>query len=143
MGMYGESAIRAVKLAAGMNIPDPQAAWDQAIRSLTGNALLIKKGCPRTTFLGLCEEGLVRGIPRGTYTSSATNKALAIKAVAALRNEPSIDNAVALWHRVTADRGLEDNQMDVVLSLWKNGDIAGRLSVPVREGTAEPGSVQE
>jgi hypothetical protein len=39
-----------------------------------------KKGCPRGAFLGLCEEGLVKGIPAGNYTTSKDNKAYAVRA---------------------------------------------------------------
>lgn len=28
------------------------------------------KGCTKGTFLGLCEEGLVKGIPKGNYTKT-------------------------------------------------------------------------
>lgn len=122
MGVYGESAIRALNLVTGGKSLAPADAWDQAIRSLTDNVLLMKKGCPRSTFLGLCEEGLVRGIPAGNYTSSVTNKINAVRAVAVLKNDPAIDNPVDLARRV-AVRGISDNQMDVVLALWKHGAI--------------------
>jgi hypothetical protein len=41
-----------------------------------------KKDCPRGAFLGLCEEGLVKGIPAGKYTASKDNKAYAVRAAA-------------------------------------------------------------
>jgi hypothetical protein len=47
--------------------------------------VLKKKGCPKGTFLGLCEEGLVKGIPKGNYTKSVKNKKYAIKAVTVLK----------------------------------------------------------
>lgn len=44
-----------------------------------------KKGCPKNTFLGLCEEGLVKGISKGKYTKSVKNKEYALKAIELLK----------------------------------------------------------
>lgn len=83
-----------------------------------------KKGCPRGAFLGLCEEGMVKGIPAGSYTSSKENKAYAVRAAALLAEGKQSWSRSALWQAVTDDpEKTHNSQMDVVLALWKNGLI--------------------
>jgi len=83
-----------------------------------------KKGCPRGAYLGLCEEGMVKGIPPGHYTSPKDNKAYAVRAVALLAEGRQSWSTSALWHAVTNDpEKLHNSQMDVVMALWKNGLI--------------------
>ena len=80
-----------------------------------------KKGCPRGAFLGLCEEGLVKGIPAGRYTSSKDNKVYAVRAAALLMEGKQSWSTTALWREVTNDpERTHNSQMDVVLALWKN-----------------------
>jgi hypothetical protein len=86
-----------------------------------------KKGCPRGAFLGLCEEGLVKGIPAGRYTTSRDNKAYAVRAVALLTEGTQLRSTSALWRAVT--NGAEkthNSQMDIVLALWNNDLIVGK-----------------
>ena len=56
---------------------DGRAQWR---RSIPTSVSAQKKGCPRGAFLGLCEDGLVKGIPAGNYTVSKDNKAYAVRA---------------------------------------------------------------
>jgi len=83
------------------------------------------KGCPKGAFLGLCEEGLVRGIPRGLYTQSRKNKEYAVRAVRLLKEgQYAPKDPFVLWSRVMAgDPKNYNQQMDVVLALWENGYI--------------------
>ena len=86
-----------------------------------------KKPCPRGAFLGLCEEGLVIGIPAGRYTRSLDDKSYAIRAVALLTEGKQHWSTTALWQAVT--NGAEkthNSQMDVVLALWNNDLILGK-----------------
>jgi len=87
-----------------------------------------KKSCPHGAFLGLCEEGLVVGIPRGDFTRSKRNKAYAVRAVSMIRRDPSLaDDTRKLWRRVIGgSRKVENNQMDVVVALWSAGVILHR-----------------
>jgi hypothetical protein len=82
-----------------------------------------RKSCPRGAFLGLCEEGLVKGIPAGQYTASKENKAYAVNAAALLAEEKQTWSASGLWRAVANPEKTHDSQMDVVLALWKNGFI--------------------
>jgi hypothetical protein len=80
-----------------------------------------KKGCPRGAFLGLCEEGLVKGIPAGRYTSSNDNKDYAVRAAALLIEGKQSWSTSSLWRAVEYDPAKTHNgQMDIVLALWKN-----------------------
>ena len=83
------------------------------------------KGCPKCAFLGLAEEGLIKGVPGGRYTKSQSNKAYALKALSLLRNNPSLaDDSEALWQRVMEGVEKQHNQqMNVVAGLWKSGDL--------------------
>ena len=83
-----------------------------------------KKGCPRGAFLGLCEEGLVKGIPPGSYTASKDNKAYAVRAAALLTEGKQTWSVNELWRAVANDlEKTHNSQMDVVMALWKNGLI--------------------
>jgi hypothetical protein len=74
--------------------------------------------------------GLVKGVPPGPYTDSERNRQYALDAVALLRRQPSLaGNASLLWSAVMRGREKEHNQqMDVVIALWKAGLIAGTES---------------
>jgi hypothetical protein len=127
MTKYGNVALRAAALIEqGESPPD---AWRVAAREVfPGMEPSQKKGCPKGAFLGLCEDGLVLGVPRGRYTQSRDNKAYAITAVAILKGDPSLASrgAAALWGIVMRGREKKPNhQMDVVLALWDAGTIVG------------------
>jgi hypothetical protein len=83
-----------------------------------------KRGVQKNAFLGLCEEGLVKNIPRGTYNSRETskNKDYAIKAVNIVREHPNLLNDInKLWKQVTNGNGISHNyQMDIVKALIVN-----------------------
>jgi hypothetical protein len=122
---YGQAAILAARQGpSGMN---PEARWESALEKLypTSPAARRKAG-PRGAFLGLCEEGLVKGISTGDYSSSKDNKAYAVRALALLAAAEQHWSRSALWQAVTdgVDR-TETGQIDVVLALWNNGLIVG------------------
>jgi hypothetical protein len=128
MGKYGKAAIRATELVReGLS---PPAAWEHAARELfAGKDAAQRKGCPKGTYLGLCEEGRVVGVPGGSYTRSADNKAYGLEAIRLLTADPTLADtgAASLWDRVMAGREKRSNsQMDVVLALWSGGLINRR-----------------
>lgn len=87
-----------------------------------------KKGSPRGAFLGLCEEGLVKGIPPGSYAATRENKGYAVRAVALLAEGTQQWSTSALWRAVTDNSEKAHNsQMDVVMALWKNDLIAPKV----------------
>jgi hypothetical protein len=103
----------------------PVARWESAMERLYPTSPTArKKGCPRGAFLGLCEEGLVRGIPPGHYTTSKQNKAHAVQAATLLSERARKWSIGELWQAVSNDpEKTHNSQMDVVLALWKNGLI--------------------
>jgi len=62
---YGEAALMATHGASSAGT-DPVALWQSAMEKLHPTSPIAQsKGGPRGAFLGLCEEGLVKGIPAG------------------------------------------------------------------------------
>lgn len=121
---YGEAAlIAARRVSTGET--NPIAGWKTAMETLYPTSQTArKKSCPRGAFLGLCEEGLVMGIPAGQYAASKDDKAYALQAVALLSEESRKWSVGELWRTVTNDpEKAHNSQMDVVLALWKNGFV--------------------
>ncbi|ETT77494.1 hypothetical protein C173_03224 [Paenibacillus sp. FSL R7-277] len=123
MNKYAQSAIRAVGLCNEFNI-SPIDAWNQATIEIFGaNSSSQRKDCPRNAFLGLCEEGLVRGVPSGTYITRPNNKnkAYAVEAVKLLKVNPELasDRSV-LWKELIKGDKKHNEQMHVVIALWES-----------------------
>ena len=134
---FGEAALIAARLDVPSSV-SPAERWDTAVRQLSPEKpYMQKKTAPRTAFLGLCEEGRVKGIPAGQYSPSNLNKGYALHAVELL--EAGTHRTInALWSEVSKpaagseeetseehnpDELPHNGQMDVVLALWKNGLI--------------------
>jgi hypothetical protein len=120
MGKYGTAAVRAVILFRNREARTPREAWRKATAEVFRTT---PKNCPECSFLGLCEEGLVKGIPPGDYTLSRKNKEYAIRAVQILVDDPVLaDHRTRLWDEVVQGEWKKENeQMDVVISLWREG----------------------
>jgi hypothetical protein len=132
MNKYADVAIRATRLVTSGTCCSPQEAWLVAARLVFPTSVSSQaKGCPKGAYLGLCEEGLVRGIPRGVYTRSHENKQYAVDAVRLLLQDSTLADsgmddggAANLWRRVMRGRDKHSNgQMEVVLGLWAHGLI--------------------
>jgi len=125
---YGEAALLAAHKVSSSDI-NPVRGWEGAIATVYPTSPAArKKGSPRGAFLGLCEAGLVKGIPAGNYTATADNKAYAVRAAELLIEGKQKWSTSALWRAVTNDAAKTHNgQMDVVLALWKN-DLIVRKS---------------
>ena len=122
MGKYGHAALIASFYYLYGHVNTPEKAWESATIIVFGQGTSSQlKGCPRAAFLGLCEDGLIKGIPQGKYTKSKDNKSYAIKAVQELKKNPSnCNNPDGLWQIVAGNKA-KNNQIDVVLTLWING----------------------
>jgi hypothetical protein len=121
---YGRAAMLAVALCRFGRDNSPEKAWERAVAEVFPDSQSSQeKGCPKNTFLGLCQEGLVKGIGRGEYTNSQLNREYGIKAVGLLQSDPELSGDMdVLWERVMAGEAkLHNSQMDVVLSLWNEG----------------------
>ena len=128
---FGEAALIAARLDVPPSV-SPVDRWDTAVRQLyPEKPYMQKKTAPRGAFLGLCEEGRVKGIAHGQYAPSNRNKGYALAATALL--EAGTHRTItALWAEVSREQGSDEaepievphnGQMDVVLALWKNGLI--------------------
>jgi hypothetical protein len=125
MNKYGQAAINAVDLIGSKRANSPQTAWEMATIEIFGFGTSSQsKGCPRSTFLALCETGKVKGIVSGVYTAAKQNKEYAIKALELLADNPSLSNSKILWTRIQGGIKKSHNfQMDVVAALWTGGFI--------------------
>jgi len=127
MNKYGQAAVQAARMLSIGSVSFPQDAWERATSEIFGKGTPSqKKGCPKGAFLGLCEEGYVKGVPPGNYTNSTKNKRYAIQAVNLLRKDPTLSNdPKSLWALVMQGEPKSHNsQMDVVAALWHEGFIA-------------------
>jgi hypothetical protein len=121
---YGEVAIKAAKEKG-----NPKDNWLKEVqKAFFDSESSQKKSCPKSTFLGLCQEGLVKGIAKGNYTKSIDNKAYAIEAIKILKgNSKTIYTPKELWIKTKKELFIikkdHNSQMDVVLALWEYGLI--------------------
>lgn len=125
---YGIVAIKAAKLAVE-NMLAPNEAWQIAVTEAYPDKMeMQKKGCPRNAFLGLCNEGKIKGIPPGNYTNSDLNKKYAVEGLDILSTNPHKEfHRKELWQLVLERLGKDkskahNGQMHVVVSLW-NEDL--------------------
>jgi hypothetical protein len=124
---YGEAALLAARAESSVDA-NPIARWDNAmVRLYPTSPTARRKIRPRGAFLGLCEEGLVKGIPAGRYSATKDNKTYAVQAVALLAEGQQSWSVSGLWRAVANDpERVHDSQMDVVMALWKNDLIVRR-----------------
>ncbi|WP_138224525.1 DUF6979 family protein [Paenibacillus algicola] len=124
MSKYGTVAVNAVLSILSGNISDPLNAWKEASAKVFGEGTWAqRKGCPKNAFLGLCEAGLVKGIPAGDYveiSGARKNKGYAVNAIEVLKRRPELsEDKLGLWRMVMQGNNMSHNsQMDVVLALW-------------------------
>mgnify|MGYP001608232452 CR=1 FL=1 len=112
MNAYGEVAIRAIECLQSGACTSPIQAWDDAAAKVFSRSTASQeKSCPRSAFLGLCEDGLVSGVSRGNYTESTDNKRYALRALQLLRQDPEIARLgpESLWQRVMAGESKKSN----------------------------------
>ncbi|MGH1473817.1 DUF6979 family protein [Yersinia proxima] len=124
MGIYGDTAVEVVKhYIRGQDLEE---SWLRQITFFTTSEVSREKGCPRSAFLGLCENGWVKGIPPGGYLNkNSPNKDYAIEGAKIILANPSKQYSVSqLWveaKRVFPDGAENHNQqMTVVIALMNN-----------------------
>lgn len=125
MGQYGETAVRAVQLYASGKASSIVEAWKAIGQDTLHTVDSQIKSCPRTTFLGICESGIVSGVPAGKYNARpSVNKQYGLDAIALLRRQPTLANDTSqLWKKIGNTAKHPNSQMDVVVALWVNGLI--------------------
>ncbi|WP_442952601.1 DUF6979 family protein [Paenibacillus sp. Root52] len=109
-------------------INSPIEAWGVATAEVFGEGTWgAKKGSPKNAFLGLCEEGYIKGVSKGIYNSrkDSKNKRYAISAVSIVKKQPDLLNdKKELWNQVTEGNGISHNyQLNVLEALWKRDYI--------------------
>ena len=106
----------------GPESKSPREAWDVAISQFTKSKSSRRKGCPKSAYLGLCEAGLVLGIPAGKHGAPDDNRngRYAEDACRLLLSKPMLGaNKKALWERIPEPKAANENgQIDVVVALW-------------------------
>lgn len=123
---YGEVALRAILFIINGEVTHPLSAWKKAASISFGEGTWgQRKSCPKNAFIGLCEKGLVHGVPYGNYSvrsGSNKNKNYAIDAIEVLKCKPELSkDKLGLWREVmNGEHMSHDSQMDVVLALWNN-----------------------
>ena len=123
MTKYGQIATTAAQ--AARSGADPVSAWKEAAQGVfPKNKPSREKGCPKYAFLGLAEDGLIKGVAAGNYTTSQNNKQYAIRALCLIRADCALaKNKAKLWNLVVGGAKQHNEQLDVVIDLWKNGDV--------------------
>ncbi len=98
----------------------PERAWQESANEVyPSNEDAREKSCPKCTFLGLCEEGYVKDVPKGDYTTSIKNKAYAIASLDFIKVKPVLSSN-ELWLKLNINIPHEA-QMDVVIALYDKG----------------------
>ncbi len=126
MGKYGLTAKIAADLLMANKAYDPIEAWRTAASQVFPNSLSSQvKSCPRSTFLGLCENGYIPNVAEGNYTRSKKNKTYAIKALSFIADNPELlSDKDKLWSKVLdGEKKQQNSQMDIIITLWNNGII--------------------
>jgi len=123
---YGDTAVLATDIVLSGNITPPAEAWRLAVTEICQHSPSSQKnGSPKGAFLGLCEAGLIKAIPAGSYSKSVHNQAkgYALRAFSLLSSDPALaGDRKTLWQKVMDGKVKRHNgQMDVVLALWQHG----------------------
>jgi hypothetical protein len=100
--IYNKYGIATVKTAQELNSSSSVTeAYSLSIKGVFETKSSQEKSCPRNAFLGLCEAGLVKGIPKGDYTKSVKNKEYALKAIDILKkNAETTFSPIELWKKL-------------------------------------------
>lgn len=117
MTKYTDAAVTTAKRCQDRKVPDIKAEWCKAIKELQA----YDEGCPRCAFIGLCEEGMVKGIEPGNYglREPNKNKIYAIAAAKLVLSGHEPDHR-AIWQKVTGADIRAHDQVHIVLALYDN-----------------------
>jgi hypothetical protein len=123
--MYGRAAITAAELLRQGTRSSPEAAWDRAISLETKSSESRKKSCPRGAFLELCAAGEIPGCKGQLSLLRGSNGEYAVRMLEAIRADKELlSDRERLWRAaVRGEKKRENGQIDVVISLWKEGIV--------------------
>jgi len=116
MNKYAKAALMVATDCAGKTSPDIRTAWDAAISVLDA----YDEQCPKIAFIGLCSEGMIKGIPANSYglKRETKNKRYAVDAARLLLAGHDMDLS-SLWEKVTDEKIVHHGQISIVISLYK------------------------
>lgn len=118
MTKYTDAAVLTVKRCQGEVVPDIRGEWQKALKELSA----YDEGCPKCAFIGLCEDGFVKDIRKGSYglRKGTKNKNYAIEAAKLILSghEPDVK---AIWQHVTGKDIKHHDQVSIVIALHENG----------------------
>lgn len=97
--------------------------WKEKCKENEFKQASIKKGCPRLTFIGLCENNLIKGIEIKNSDKESLNKNYAVEAVKVLKNNKKNYTPKELWKEIGNKDKKHNSQMDIILALWEKGMI--------------------
>ncbi|QDY32688.1 DUF6979 family protein [Clostridium sporogenes] len=124
MNKYAQIAINVVKRINSNSSIDPKLAWEiEADKIFEGRKVSVRKGCPKNAFLGLCEEGLIKGIPKGIYNtkSNSLNKEYVLDGYKYLKDNDKNIKPRELWKQIGMGEKAYNSQMDILCGLFKSG----------------------
>ncbi len=128
---YGRAAVLAVEILTKHPAQHPKDAWSKAMKEVTDSKESQIKSCPKSAFLGLCEEGFVKGIPKGKYTKSAKNKKYAVRIAEYIHIHPMDEyDKNELWSYAIKDEvssQKQDQQIVGVVLAIKNSGLLNNL----------------
>ena len=125
MGNDGRAAITAARMLEQGTPSNPEAAWARAIRRETKSSESWRKPCPQGAFLGLCKAGLIPGCEARPSLFRSSSGDYAVRMVEAIRLDPQVlTDRKRLWRSAVGSAKKEENsQIDIVVSLWREGII--------------------
>lgn len=125
MTLYSKLTQQALKYPG-----DPAAAWARAIEDLAAmgeeTEISRAKGCPKSTFVSLAENGYINGFRTRTKRVMSKNASHAVKAYEILQLSPDFRQSKARWWRdVASAKGISRENhagiLDVLLVLIDQG----------------------
>ena len=124
---YGKAAVEYAEACIKNKSLPSRIGWEVFLCEEGFTVYESEKGCPKNTFLSLCEHGHIKGIPAGHYLYSYSCKEYDYAKIALLllREKPLLcDTPDILWTEVMKKGGFDitkthNHQMYVVCYLWK------------------------
>jgi hypothetical protein len=112
----------------------PTKAYQNATKLLGLPESMQSKGCPKNAFLGLCSEGYIKGVAKGSYEHSYRVKSYAVDAVKLLIANPGLERydddrlwaemaKVNVYQQEKPRKNGSQGEMAVVRTLWSKGLI--------------------
>ncbi|WP_230289394.1 hypothetical protein [Deinococcus sp. 14RED07] len=110
----------------------PREAWAAAQRLVEGTPSTLNKGCPRSTFVSLAEQGYVRGVPAQAATRPLTlNARHALHAWKVAQADPTLLNRKRAWWAATrAHSGTSRENHAGILDVLRALMVRDALTIP-------------